>query len=81
MQIPVHRARFGERLRALRQAAEWTSQEEFAHHVGLDRTYVSGLERGRRNPTLDVLVKLAQGLEIGVDELVAGIDARQGDSR
>lgn len=58
-----HRVAFGERLRELRQE-RGLSQEGFAHHVGLDRTYVSGLERGRRNPTLDVIVKLAEALEV-----------------
>jgi len=38
------------------------SQEELAHRCGLDRTYVSGIERGRRNPTVLVLEQLAAAL-------------------
>ena len=65
---------FGEHLRELRQRRGWASQEAFAHHVGLDRTYISGLERGRRNPTLDIIVKLAHGLDVSPAELLATID-------
>lgn len=67
----AHREAFGERLRELRTERDWSSQETFAHHVGLDRTYISGLERGNRNPTLDVIVKLAHGLEVAPAELLA----------
>ncbi|KAB1647246.1 MULTISPECIES: helix-turn-helix domain-containing protein [unclassified Pseudoclavibacter] len=64
MDTPAHRLAFGRQLRRLRRSAGWTSQEAFALHAGLDRTYVSGIERGRRNPTLDTIVKLAQALQI-----------------
>jgi transcriptional regulator with XRE-family HTH domain len=73
MTIPAHRIAFGERLRDLRREHGWASQEAFAHHVGLDRTYISGLERGRRNPTLDVIVKLAAGLDTTASELLASV--------
>lgn len=72
--IPVHRREFGNRLRELRTAQGY-SQEEFAHHVDLDRTYVSGCERGVRNPTLDVIVKLARGLNLPPTELLSTITA------
>ncbi|GAA3762916.1 hypothetical protein GCM10022240_14270 [Microbacterium kribbense] len=74
MTIPAHRIAFGEHLRDLRQDRGWSSQEAFAHHVGIDRTYISGLERGRRNPTLDVIVKLAQSLDVKPAELLATIE-------
>jgi transcriptional regulator with XRE-family HTH domain len=38
------------------------SQEAFAGAVGIDRTYVSGLERGTKNPSLTMLAKLAEHL-------------------
>jgi transcriptional regulator with XRE-family HTH domain len=46
------------------------SQEDFADQVGLDRTYVSGIERGIRNPTLLVLLRLAQVLAVSVAQLL-----------
>ncbi|MFD3800346.1 UNVERIFIED_CONTAM: helix-turn-helix transcriptional regulator [Kocuria sp. CPCC 205295] len=73
MTNPAHRIAFGDRLRDLRRERGWESQEAFAHHVGLDRTYISGLERGRRNPTLDVIVKLAQGLDVKPRDLLATV--------
>lgn len=73
MTIPAHRIAFGDHLRDLRSDRGWSSQEAFAHHAGLDRTYISGLERGRRNPTLDVIVKLAHALDVKPAELLATI--------
>lgn len=64
MSATTPRLAFGQRLRELRTEAGWTSQEDFAHHVGMDRTYVSGIERGRTNPTLEVIVRLAHGLGV-----------------
>ncbi|MDR0848306.1 MAG: helix-turn-helix transcriptional regulator [Propionibacteriaceae bacterium] len=72
---------FGDHLRELRRASGWQSQEAFAHHIGLDRTYVSGLERGRRNPTLDVIVKLADGLGVHPQELLATIATESEQTR
>lgn len=46
------------------------SQEGLAARAGLDRTYVSGLERGRRNPTLTTQVKLAHALGRALSDLV-----------
>ena len=62
--------KIGLRVQQLRQAKGW-SQDEFAHRANLHRTYVSGVERGIRNPTITVLEKLAAGLEITLSELVA----------
>ncbi len=73
MSTLAHRIAFGERLRDLRQERGWSSQEASAHHVTLDRTYISGLERGRRNPTLDVTVKLARSLDATASELLATV--------
>lgn len=73
MSAPDHRHVFGDRVRELRLEKGWASQEAFAHHVDLDRTYVSGIERGRRNPTLDVIVKLADGLDVHPCELLKTI--------
>lgn len=65
---PSRRIAFGSQLRALRLDRGW-SQEEFAHRATIDRTYVSGVERGVRNPTLDIISRLADTLEIEVADL------------
>jgi transcriptional regulator with XRE-family HTH domain len=64
---------FGLRVRALRAERGW-SQEELGFETELDRTYVSGIERGVRNPTLSVLGRLANGLNVSLSELVADVD-------
>lgn len=51
------------------------SQEELAERAGIDRTYVSGLERGIRNPSLLVLVKVAKGLGITLAKLIQAIES------
>lgn len=60
----------GQRVKALRLQAG-LSQEAFAEKCGLDRTYISGIERGIRNPTLEVLYILATGLHTDLATLFA----------
>lgn len=59
---------FGQAVRTLRERAG-LSQEEFGFRCGLDRTYISGIERGIRNPTLKVIQQLAGGLDTTVSDL------------
>ncbi|MBS1812180.1 MAG: helix-turn-helix transcriptional regulator [Acidobacteria bacterium] len=56
---------------ALRQCREQLriSQEELAHRAGLDRTYISGIERGRRNPSLLTIERIAKTLGVEVEVL------------
>ncbi|MDY4333856.1 helix-turn-helix transcriptional regulator [Pectobacterium brasiliense] len=61
-------ARFGQRVKTLRLQAG-LSQEAFADKCGLDRTYISGIERGVRNPTLEVIGVIADGLGIELKNL------------
>jgi transcriptional regulator with XRE-family HTH domain len=49
------------------------SQESFANEHGIDRTYVSGIERGARNPTITVVERLAEALRVDVQELFAPV--------
>ena len=50
------------------------SQEKLADKCGFDRTYISMLERGKRNPSLLNLLRVAQGLGASVSELTEVID-------
>ncbi len=54
---------FGVRVRKFREKRGW-SQENLAEYSGLHRTYISGIERGVRNPTLEVIEKLAIALDV-----------------
>jgi transcriptional regulator with XRE-family HTH domain len=63
------RERVGLNVQRLRQNAG-LSQEECAHRAKIHQTYLSGVERGKRNPTVLVLGKLAKGLGVEVEELV-----------
>lgn len=57
-----------------RRIALGISQEELGLRANLDRTYISGLERGVRNPSLTALVSLASGLGITVSDLLANLE-------
>ncbi len=61
---PTHR-RLGHRIRTLRLAKGWT-QEDLAAEGGLDRSYASGLESGRRNATCLRLLAVAKALNVSV---------------
>lgn len=47
------------------------SQEDLAEATGLHRTYISGLERGVRNPTVKILEKLARALKTNPSSLLS----------
>ncbi len=64
------RRQVGLNVKRLRQAKGW-SQEKFAFESGLHRTYISGIERGIRNPTVTVIEKLAVTLDVSPEELLA----------
>jgi transcriptional regulator with XRE-family HTH domain len=63
---PRHLA-YGAALRSFR-VAKGLSQEALAHDAGLDRTYVAGIERGERNPTLGSMFRIADALRIDLSE-------------
>lgn len=52
------------------------SQEELAARAGLDRTYLSGLERGKRNPSLTAIAQVAFGFETTVGNLLKGLEEK-----
>lgn len=61
----------GDRVRAARAEAG-LSQEELAHRAGLDRSYMSGIERGVRNITLLKLQAVARALKVPIQALLPG---------
>lgn len=64
------RVRLGRSVRRLREEKGW-SKEDYADRAGIHRTYVSEIERGRRNPTITVLEKLAGPLGVELGRLIA----------
>ena len=63
------RQRLGRNVRRLREEKGW-SQEDYADRAGIHRTYVSDIERGKRNPTVTVVEKLAGPLEVAAGRLL-----------
>ncbi len=63
------RRRVGLNVKRLREA-QGISQEDLADRAGVHRTYVSGVERGVRNPTITVLEKIARALGEPLTDLV-----------
>ncbi|AET68617.1 putative transcriptional regulator with C-terminal CBS domains [Desulfosporosinus orientis DSM 765] len=66
--MPNIRILFGERVRKLRQDLG-ISQEELAFSSNLHRTYISDIERGTRNVSLDNIYKIAVALDISPKDL------------
>ncbi|MDX2276956.1 MAG: helix-turn-helix transcriptional regulator [Hyphomonadaceae bacterium] len=52
--------------------ARGLSQEDLAEEAGVHRTYVSGVERGVRNPTVTIVAKLAKALGVSAADLLVG---------
>lgn len=67
------RRRLARKLRLLRFIKSW-SQEQLAQASGLDRSYVSSIERAERNVSLDNIEKLADAFHITPDELLRSPD-------
>jgi transcriptional regulator with XRE-family HTH domain len=63
---------FGNNARNLRKDKE-LSQEKLAELAGLDATYISGIERGVRNPSLVAIVQLAGALQAAPGDLFSGL--------
>ena len=67
-------AAFGRNVARLR-AVRGFSQDKLAEKAELDRTYLSGIERGVRNPGIKAVLKLARALKADLDELCEGVRA------
>ena len=67
------KVQFGRNLRTQRTKRQFT-QEQLAEKAGLDRTYISGLERGVRNPTITIVAQLAKALNVNLTTLLGKSD-------
>ena len=67
------KVQFGRNLRAQRLKCQFT-QEQLAEKADLDRTYISGLERGIRNPTITIVAQLAKALNVSPTALLGKND-------
>jgi len=74
------RARLGANIRRLREDLA-VSQEAFADSCEIDRTYISGIERGRRNPTIAVVARIADALGVDISRLFDPDGAPLSDAR
>ena len=63
------RQRLAKNMRGIRREKGW-SQEELADRAGVHRTYISGVERCVRNPTITIVGRIAGALGVKVGELV-----------
>lgn len=63
---------FGRNVARLRTEAGF-SQDKLAEKADLDRTYLSGIERGVRNPGIKVVIRLAHALSVSLDKLCKGV--------
>lgn len=70
----------GQALRAERERLG-LSQEALADAAGLDRTYLSGVERGSRSPNLRSLIKLSDAMRLKLSRLMLAAEAISGDGR
>ena len=60
----------GKNIRRLRQQKSMT-QEELAFEAEIDLTYMGGIERGRRNPSLLVMARIAEALSVPLGKLLS----------
>jgi transcriptional regulator with XRE-family HTH domain len=63
------RQRLAANMKRLRKERGW-SQEALADEAGLDRTYISGIERVVKNPTVTVIERVATALQCGLGDLL-----------
>jgi transcriptional regulator with XRE-family HTH domain len=61
----------GERVRKLRKGRGWT-QVEMAEKIGLDRSFLADVERGKRNISILNLEVIASGLGVSLSRLLSG---------
>lgn len=63
----------GKEIRAARTRAALT-QEELAFKAGIHRTYISLLERNKRSPTVDVLIRICRALGVSASRMISRVE-------
>jgi len=66
----------GEKIRYLRKSNDLT-QQQLADKADIDYSYLGAIERGEKNPTLDIIEKIANGLEIEIYKLFFSIKGKE----
>jgi len=61
--------KLGQNLKQIRVQKQM-SQGDIARALGVDKGYISNIENGKKNPTLLTLTRLAEALDVGVDDLI-----------
>lgn len=70
----------GTRLKEIRNK-KGVTQESLSELAGINPKYLSSIERGKENPTLNIILKLVETLNVGIDELFYGIDIEETKNR
>lgn len=65
---------FGRNVRKCREALDY-SQETLAEKSDLDQTYISGIECGKRNPSIKSIARIAKALKVKTAALMEAVDA------
>jgi transcriptional regulator with XRE-family HTH domain len=76
MSIVEAKAILGQNVRRIRESKGF-SQEILAERSGFHRTYIGGIERGERNPSLKSIVAIATALEVPLVDLFEGINTEK----
>jgi transcriptional regulator with XRE-family HTH domain len=70
--VSAKHVKFGKRVRELRNDSGIT-QDMLGAKIGKDRSYIGFIERGERNPSLEVIFDIAKALSVNPDELLKEI--------
>ena len=70
--IPKHRVALGQKVRLYRRLSRLT-QEELGERAALAPSYVSDVERGRENISVDALQRIAKALDVGMEDLFRAV--------
>lgn len=74
MQDPIQiRQKLGDKVRKLREKRGW-SQETLAHETGFGRSFMSAIERGKKDVRLSTLCKIANIFEVTLTQLIRNTD-------